>query len=52
MAVSTSIMGSLGSLRLIRGLNVSPYMKSGLSRLAPFIGVVSANLINLFFSRY
>lgn len=52
MAVSSSILASLGSLRLIRGLRVKPYIKNGLNRLAPFAGVVSANLINLFFSKY
>ena len=52
MGVSTSILVSLGSLKLIRGLRVNPRVKNGLNRLAPFVGIVSANLINLFFSKY
>lgn len=52
LAVSTSILGSVGSLKIIKRLPVKPILKSGLNRIAPFIGVASANLINLFFSKY
>jgi hypothetical protein len=52
MAVSTSIIGSLGCLRFIKGLSINPYLKPTLNKISPFVGVVSANLINLFFSKY
>ncbi len=51
MAVGSAVLASLGTLFLIKRLKISESSKLLLNRFAPFIGVASANEVNLFFSR-
>jgi hypothetical protein len=51
MAIGSAVAASLGTLFLIKKLRVSDATKLILNRFAPFIGVASANEVNLFFSR-
>jgi hypothetical protein len=51
MAVAASIVGSVGALKLIGRLRVSEKSKYLLSKTAPYLGIVVANELNLFFSR-
>jgi hypothetical protein len=51
LAVSSSILGSVGLRKLLLRLNLPGMLGTGLLALTPYLGLVTASSVNLFFAR-